>query len=222
MSVRLPVATSEPCPLIDPFELPPATVRVLVDAIVTVPPLSAVTLAVSLKLTMPPLRVPTVEAPLTVVVPLEMVVAFNEFAVMVPPEIVEAVKPPPTFTLAVAEIAEVKLPATLTLPCEIPPVILALLAKVEDPAPERVAAVIVPLPEKFRLPSLVTAPIERLSPVMVAVAYESSERLAFVPPKLTALKVVAFVPPLSVTPEVPANAPEEAVSVPPDIVVAPE
>ena len=200
----MPVAISEPWPLIEPAEFPPATVSVFVDAIVTEPPVSEATSALPLKLTVPELSVPTVEAPLTVVVPLEMVVAFNEPVVTVPPEILE-----------------VKFPVTLTEPLEIPPVMFALLAKVEDPAPERLAAVIVPLPVKVRLPALVTAPTVRSAPVIVAVAFESSERLAFVPPKLTALKVVAFVPPLSVTPDVPANAPADAVNVPPDIAVAP-
>ena len=69
---------------------------------------------------------------------------------------------------------------------------------------------------------MVTAPMLKLVPEILAVAFASRERLALVPPKLTALNVVAFVPPLSVTPEVPANAPAIAVSVPLETVVKPE
>ena len=69
---------------------------------------------------------------------------------------------------------------------------------------------------------MVTAPMLKLAPEILAVPLESRERLALVPPKLTALNVVAFVPPLSVTPEVPANAPAIAVSVPLETVVKPE
>ena len=64
----------------------------------------------------------------------------------------------------------------------------------------------------------------KLVPEILAVPLESNERLAaLVPPKLTALKVVAFVPPERLTPEVPAKAPaEDAVSVPLETVVVPE
>ena len=57
---------------------------------------------------------------------------------------------------------------------------------------------------------------------ILAVPLESNERLALVPPKLTALKTVALVPPARLTPEVPANAPAIAVSVPLETVVKPE
>ena len=70
---------------------------------------------------------------------------------------------------------------------------------------------------------MVTAPMLKLVPEILAVPLESRDRLAaLVPPKLTALNVVAFVPPLSVTPEVPLNAPEVAVRVPLETVVKPE
>ena len=63
----------------------------------------------------------------------------------------------------------------------------------------------------------------KLVPEILAVPLASSERVAaLVPPKLTALNVVAFVPPASATPEVPANAPEVVVRVPLATVVKPE
>ena len=57
---------------------------------------------------------------------------------------------------------------------------------------------------------------------ILAVPLESSERLALVPPKLTALKTVALVPPARLTPEVPLNASKVAVKVPLETVVKPE
>jgi len=69
---------------------------------------------------------------------------------------------------------------------------------------------------------LVTAPTVKPVPEILAVPAASSERLALVPPKLTALNVVALVPPLSVTPEVPAKAPAVAAKVPLETVVKPE
>ena len=105
--------------------------------------------------------------------------------------------------------------------------IVASLPKRVLPAPLRLAAEIAPVvPEKFKLAAvvllLVNAPTDRPVPEIVAVAFGSSERLALVPPKLTALRTVALVPPLSVMPDVPANAPADAVSVPPETVVKPE
>jgi len=143
--------------------------------------------------------------------------------VVVPPEMDEELSEP-AVTTALPEIAEFKLLVTLTLPCEIPPVIIALLAKLVVPLPKRLAAVMVVLaPVKFRRPALVTAPMFRLVPEILAVPLESSERLAaLVPPKLTALSTVAFVPPERLIPEVPANAPEVAVRVPLETVVNPE
>ena len=69
---------------------------------------------------------------------------------------------------------------------------------------------------------MVTAPMLKLVPEILAVPFASRERLALVPPKLTALNVVELVPPLSVTPEVASNAPEAAVRVPLETEVKPE
>ena len=161
----------------------------------------------------PPVMLPVSVARLvTVVVPPEMPAEFNE----------------PAVTTALPEILDVKSPATSTVPCERPPVMVALLPKCVLPRPVRLATEIAPVvPEKFKLPvvvfALVTAPTLRSVPEIVAVAFESSERLAaLVPPKLTALSTVAFVPPLRTMPEVPANAPSVAVKVPLLIVVKPE
>ena len=85
-SVRLPELVSEPWPLIDPLEEPPATVSVFVDAIETVPPLRAVTEVSPLTLrivpllieamlepvptlTVPPVTAVSVKAPTTVTAP---------------------------------------------------------------------------------------------------------------------------------------------------------
>ena len=105
---------------------------------------------------------------------------------------------------------------------------VASLPKRVLPRPARLAAETAPVaPEKFKLEvvvlALVKAPTDRPVPEIVAVAFESSERLAaLVPPKLTALNTVAFVPPDSVIPEVPANASKVAVKVPLETVVNPE
>ena len=208
VSVPAPFLVSEPWPPTVPAELPLETVKVLAEAIVTVPPVSVVIEEVSPKLTVPALSTPRADVPVTVVVPPEMDEELSE----------------PAVTTALPEITELKLPVTLTLPCEIPPVTLALLAKLVVPLPERLAAVMVVLaPVKLKRPALVTAPMFKLVPEILAVPLESSERLAaLVPPKLTALKIVALVPPDRLMPEVPANAPEVAVRVPLETVVNPE
>ena len=151
----------EPSPLITPGVLPLVTVKVLLATIVTVPPLSVVTVASAPKLAIPevsvvtvvlPLRlavavlsVPMVAVPLTVIAPPVIAVELNTPAATVPPEILE-----------------VNVPTTFTEPLEMPPVTFALLAKVDEPLPERLATVIVPLlAEKLRLPALVTDPMPR-------------------------------------------------------------
>jgi hypothetical protein len=85
----------------------------------------------------------------------------------------------PVTVVAPPEIAEVKLPATVTVPVEIPPVIEALLENAVVPDPVKLEAVIVPeLPVKFTLPELLIPATERPVPEIAATAPEATVMVA--------------------------------------------
>ena len=132
--------------------------------------------------------------PVTVLVPPETVVAESEPRAFVP-AVMLPVRRPVTETelptLPVMEPAEtvppvtlaVRRPVTLMMPAATPPVIVALAPKVVLPAPEREAAVIVPVPVKFRALAsvafaLVSAPTVSPLPEIVAVAVASRVSVA--------------------------------------------
>ena len=120
------------------------------------------------------------------------------------------------------ETAEVRAPTTLMVPAEMPPVMAAEEPKVVLPAPEREERVMVPDEAvKFRAfasvaLALVTAPTFRPAPEKVALPVASKASVA---PDLKSAAV--RIAPLTVMPEVPANAPVTAVNVPPETSVAP-
>jgi hypothetical protein len=159
-----------------------------------------------LRLAVPADIVLIVDAPLTVVVPPEIL------ADVVCPRLAAETVPP--------EIALFNAPVTETVPPEIPLVMVALLPKLVDPAPESVVTVTVPVPPlKFTVPALVNVPtlwpaVPEIVAEPVPVVVKSLPDL-----KLTAVKVA---PSLTVIPEVPPKDPAEAVSVPAEIVVVPE
>ena len=150
--------------------------------------------------------------------PLKRLMVALPLNVAAPALIVPIVAAPPTVT-APPRISEVSVPTTFTFPPEIPPLeIIALLAKLVEPAPVKLAAVIVPDPPvKLRLLAFDNAPIVKLEPEIVALEVASNESVAVVF-KFTAVSVA----PVSVTPEVPLSEPfAVANKLPPVTVVAP-
>ncbi len=77
------------------------------------------------------------------------------------------------------EIAAFKLPATPITPSEIPLMIVALLPKIVEPAPDKVVTVTVPeLPLKFTFPALATVPTLSPVPEMSAAPSDPTESVA--------------------------------------------
>ena len=156
-----PVLFNEPAPVIAPEEVPAPTERVLAEAIEIVPPLRVETVASPLAVKEPPDIVVIVAVPPEVNEPAESVATVDAPLMFAePPEIFAAVVCPrvPAVTVP-AEMALFNAPVTATVPLEIPLVIVALLPKMVEPAPDKVVTVTVPvLPLKFTVPALERVP----------------------------------------------------------------
>jgi hypothetical protein len=188
------VIVAAPVEVIDPEERVPIVVT---PAILLVPPDTlvkeafpnafkvplerVVIVAVPPEVKLPPERVVTLAAPVDVNDPDEKVptVAAPEI-LTVPPEILAAdVWPRLAAETVPLEIAPFNAPVTETVPPEIPLVIVALLPKVVDPAPESEEAVIVPVPPlKFTVPELLIALTDSPVPEILAVAPAATVMLA--------------------------------------------
>ena len=237
----LSVRAAEPVPVVAVsavparVSVPPLTfVTVPVAAVrLTVPEVRVVMLATPPTEVVPPLTVVTVAAPVIVLVPPVTEVEEREPRALVPAVIAPVSRPVTVTELLTApviepaltvppETAAVRRPVTLIVPAEMPPVTVAAEPKVVLPAPESEASVMVPVEAvKFRALAsvalaLVTAPTFWPTAEIVALPLASS---VSVTPDLKL--VAASEPPLTVMPEVPAKAPETAVSVPPETSVAP-
>ena len=181
---------------------PPSLVKVA-GPVTTSPPVA--TAASSPRRTVPPetVLVPPVAvlAPVTVTTPPVMDVVSSEKVVTMPPEMVE-----------------LRLPATLTTPPLMPPLMRASDEKFVVPRPERLVSVMRPVRAvKFRVPSLLTAPTVRPAAEKLPVPVAAMPRVAVL---LTSTAMSVAAAPIE-TAEVPPKAPAEAVTVPPEIVVAP-
>ena len=157
----LPVLVKPPAPETKPEDVPSEIVAVLVAAIASAPPLRVVMVALPLAVNEPPDMAARVALPPAVNEPRESVFTFAAPVMLaVPPEIFAAVVWPrvPAVT-APPEIALFNAPVTATVPSEIPPVIVALLPKEVEPAPDKVETLTVPDPPlKFTVPALDKAP----------------------------------------------------------------
>ena len=212
-----PVLMRLPVPEMTPASVPPETVRAVLPRAM-LPPLSVVTVAVApFKLAVPEVSVPIVAMPPTVTLPpFSVVIEASEVEVIVPPVMDEAAN---VLVLTVPpEMADVRRPATFTVPVAIPPVMLASDEKLVVPAPAREATVIAPvLPVKFNVPFAVIAPRVKPVPEILAVALVVTFSATLLP-RSTAFKVAVL---FTVTPEVVARAPAAVASVPAFTVVAP-
>jgi hypothetical protein len=148
--------------------------------------------------------------------PLSVVMFAFEVEVIVPPVMddednVLALTVPP-------EMADVRRPATFTVPVAIPLVTVAFDEKLVVPAPFKVPTVTVPvLPVKFNVPFAVTVLSVKPVPEILAVALVVTFSATLLP-RSTAFKVAVL---FTVTPEVEAKAPAAVASVPAFTVVAP-